>query len=181
MKVLSDAQTSQPLVDMLLLLKWDVETVHQHQLSDEKDDWKIVAYARGIDRVFLTFDRLRHTSGVQVAREIRENGGKAIIVAGGPDQPIERAIGKLLFHQADWFPFLTNQDGRVFISDINQSCRMVSREQLHAEVRQIGMMPFVPYLEKRAKEKSARHLPRPRAATPPEESQLELEGTETSD
>jgi hypothetical protein len=38
-------------------------------------------------------------------------------VGGGPDQPPERAIGWLLFHYPEWYPFLEQQEGRVHISD----------------------------------------------------------------
>ena len=129
---------------MLRNLGWEVETVREHNWENEKHDYVLVARARELGRVFLTFDRLRKTSGIEVAREIHENGGRVIVVAGGPDQPIERAVGRLLFHHPEWFPFLRESEGWVYISDLKHNCQLRLRSSLHAEVRRTVPKPLEP-------------------------------------
>jgi len=112
-KFLTDAQTSVILVRLLRKLGWDVETVYEHGIDKEPDDSRLVGWAHAHERVFVTFDLLRNESGERVARQIRDVGGKVITVFGGPDQPVERALGRLLFHQPEWEPFLEKNDGRA--------------------------------------------------------------------
>ena len=80
LKFLTDAQANLEFVEMLRKLEWDVDTVYDHDLGNEKSDARLIAFAHSIDRVFITFDKLRRDVGFEVAREIQENGGKVISI-----------------------------------------------------------------------------------------------------
>ena len=117
MNLLTDSQVPQPFTVLLRAvgteLGWKVDTVYQHHIQHEKKDARIVAWGHANDFVIVTLDDLKAESGAEVAREIRDRGGRVIVISGGPQQPIERAVGKLLFHMEVWLPFLESGDGRV--------------------------------------------------------------------
>jgi len=175
MKLLTDSQTSALFVDALRKLGWEIETVYQHGLEREKDDARLVAWARTFDFVFLTFDNLRGEQGARVAREIRERRGKVISIWGGPNQSIERALGRLLFHYPDWFPFLERYDGRVDITDLRNLCKMLPRSKLRGSFRQTGERQFEDYIEKRTRPRATEARPRRRRRpTPREQSHMDI-------
>ncbi|MCH7577096.1 MAG: DUF5615 family PIN-like protein [Chloroflexi bacterium] len=163
MKFLTDTQTSALFVKMLRDLGWDVETVYEHGIAQEKDDGVLVAFARTFDLVFVTFDLLQKEPGARVNREIRERGGKVITIFGGPDQPPERALGRLLFAHPDWYPFLEKHDGRVDIRDLKNP-KLLSRSKLRGGVRGTGEKQFNEYVDKReaAKKQPIRRRRRPK-------------------
>ncbi len=148
MKFLTDSQTSQLFVNLLLKLDWDVETVYQHKIHDDPEDFRVFAYARSLGRTFITFDDLRGESGIKVLRELRDRGGRLLQVRGGPSQP-ERALGRVYFHYPEWHPWLNDHEGRVIISDTRHSCRMMPRSRVRAVLRKIDADPFETYLESR--------------------------------
>jgi hypothetical protein len=149
LKFLTDTQTNAVVVDMLRKLGWDVETVYQHKREAVKDDADHVAYARSIERVFATFDKLRGTVGYQVAEEIKKNGGKVLAVGGGPEQLPERAVGRMLFHYPDWHPFLERNDGKADIRDLKHDCKLTRRLDMVATVEVSPQPNFDPYLQER--------------------------------
>ena len=111
MRLLTDSNTSQRFVEILQKLGWDIQTAYEAGLAGKNVDVPYITHARKEQRIFLTFDDLRAEHGVQVAQELRLNGGKVIRVAGGPGQDDYRALGKLLFHYPEWQPFLDTQSG----------------------------------------------------------------------
>lgn len=159
MKFLTDAQVNFLIVQMLRAIGWVVETVYEHGLDREKDDARLVAWAREHGFVFLSFDEFRGQTRVSVAEELRERGGRVITVGGGPDQPPERALGRLLFHYPEWFPFLQANEGRVHISDTKHNCRTYPRDAVTAEIHVSREPQFQAYLDRR---EAARQTPRPR-------------------
>lgn len=150
---------------MLRKLDWDVETVYQHGMGNEKSDAKLVSYAHSIGRVFVTFDKLRRDTGFEVAREMIENGGRIISIGGGPQQLPVRALGKLLFFSPEWQPFLSKNDGRAFIRDIKHDCQLVRASEMRTS-REVSDQPnFETYLQNREAARKAppkRRLPRKR-------------------
>jgi hypothetical protein len=148
-KFLTDVQARISFVWTLRQLGHEVTTAHEQNLDQEKDDSKLVARAHVLGAVFLTFDDLRAQSGMRVAREIAVNGGRAIRIGGGPDQPDERALGRLLFHWPEWYPKLKRNDGLVEISDIKQSIRWYPRGRIRMRVRPIDQPAFDEYLRER--------------------------------
>jgi hypothetical protein len=149
LKFLTDAQTNFKLVGILRKLEWDVETVYEHKLGTEKNDANILAYAHSIGRVFLTFDKLRKDVWIEITAELVTNGGKLIVIGGGPEQPPERAVGKLLFFQEVWLPFLEGEDGRARIRDIKQTCTLTRASEMRTS-KEISRVPnFDEYLRRR--------------------------------
>lgn len=124
MRFFTDSMTSRRVVEMLRQLGADVLTVYEHGTATEKDDFKHVRTARDLGRIFITHDKLRAQSGVDVARELTEYGGKLIHISRGPEQSPYRTVGKLWFHQPTWEPFLLEHDGLVDIGDLkaNPKC-----------------------------------------------------------
>ena len=166
LKFLTDAQANFEFVRMLRLLEWDVETVYDRGLGTEKSDAKLVAFAHASGRVFITFDKLRRDVGFEVAREIQQHGGKVISIGGGPEQPPERAVGKLLFFQSIWLPFLQEHDGRAWIRDIKHDCLLTLAADMRTS-REVSKQPnFAPYLRER--ETARKRPPKPRPADSPD-------------
>lgn len=96
---------------MLRKLGWDVETAYQARLAVKTLDVNLLIYARGHDRIYVTFDDLAGEEGERVGRELRKNGGNIIQIHGGADQDKYRIVGKLLFHYPEWYPFQVKCDG----------------------------------------------------------------------
>lgn len=140
---------------MLRGIGWDIATVQQHNLESVDDDAILVAAARKMNRVLLSFDYMKGMQRVSVADELRNNGGRLIRVGGGPDKPAERSVGKLLFHYETWYPWLEVNEGRVEIADIKQRCSMIHRAEIRAGVRQVDTPPFDPYLEAKKERRKA--------------------------
>jgi hypothetical protein len=172
-KVLTDAQTSSIFVDMLRGLGWDVETVHQHGLSNEKHDERLVAFARRRGCIFISFDKFGAAVAVDVAKEIYEHGGKVIRIGGGPQQPPTRALGRLLFHMDEWQPFLEQNDGLVILSDLKNPCKKHARAEIRDIIRRSDQPLFDEYLRS-LEERRNRPRPRRRRATRPGQSDLPL-------
>ena len=146
MKFLTDAQFPQPLVDLLRRVGWDVRTVYEEETEGEADDSRHIIYARSLERVFMTFDLLRGQSGARVAAELILRGGKVIQIRNGPQQPLMRALGRLLFHYPEWQPFLAKTDGVALVSDIRNPCRMYTPRQYSQSIRNIDRPHFDEYL-----------------------------------
>ena len=158
---------------MLRLLEWHVETVYDHGWETEPIDARLLAKARNHGFTLVTFDKFRGQSGAEIAGEMRERGGKLIRIGGGPEQPPARSVGKLLFHQDKWEPFLQKEDGRVNIGDIKEdSCQLLSRAKLIANFGVRRQRQFEKYLE--GKEEKRRQPPkrRPRKKIPEEQANL---------
>jgi hypothetical protein len=172
---LTDAQTNLRVVEMLRALAWHVETVYEHGLGAEPADERLVAWARELGFVFLTFDYFRGTTRPRVMAELREQGGKVLQVLGGPEQLPERAVGRLLFHYQDWFPHLDTQDGLAVISDIRHNCKFFPAAELHAEARVEPERQFEGYLQQRQEAKSRPMKPRARRRTAQGQTDLPLE------
>ena len=134
----------------MLLLGWDVETAWQAKLDGKINDVKWVKYARKKDRIAITFDEFKASQGVKIAHEWRLHGGKIIRVSGGPQQDRFRAVGKLLFHYPDWYPFLLDSEGISIIADVRkQSCHNYTPEEYHQKIDSTDSEQFTKYLEKR--------------------------------
>jgi hypothetical protein len=146
-KFLTDSQTKFRVVEMLRGLEWDVATVYQFQLDQVDDDSIIVKEARALNRVLVSFDYMVGTQKASVSRELREGGGRLIRIGGGPDQPAERSVGKLLFHYETWFPWLDENEGKVEIADLKQKCVLIPRDQIRVIVQRVDAPQFDPYLD----------------------------------
>ena len=147
MKFLTDAQFPQPLVELLRKLDWDVRTTFEEGMEDEADDSRLIIHSRDLGRVFLTFDLLRGQSGARVAAELILRGGKVIQIRNGPEQPLMKALGRLLFHYPEWQPFLTKGDGVAVISDIRNPCKLYTPQEYSQTIHDTSRPHFDEYLD----------------------------------
>ncbi len=166
MKFLTDSQTRISFVWMLRQIGHEVRTALEEGLQQEVDA-KLVARANLLGAIFLTFDDLRGQSGMEVAQEIAVNGGKVIRIGGGPDQPDEKALGRLLFHWPEWYRRLDKRDGLVEISDIKQNIKWYPRGHIRMRIRPVHRPAFDEYLKERkeARKKPLKRQRRPRTGT----------------
>jgi len=151
-----------------------VESVRDYGLEREKDDASLVAWARMYGFVFLTFDELRGEQGHRVNYEIRQYGGKVVHVGGGPQQPPERAVGRILYHWPEWFEFLAAQDGRADLHDVKNPCKLSPRSSLRETVVDTGARHFDEYLQRIEEAKSRPLKPRRRKRPDPRQKGLYL-------
>jgi hypothetical protein len=163
LKFLTDAQVNLKLVEILRKLEWDVETVYQHNMGTEKSDANILAFAHSIGRVLISFDKFKKDVGYEIAAELVLNGGRIIFIGGGPEQPVERAVGKLLFFQDVWLPFLEKNDGRARIRDIKQDCQLARASEIRASIEMSNRSNFDAYLRKREAARKGPVKRRPRS------------------
>lgn len=171
MKFLTDAQFPEPLVDLLRKVGWDVRTVYEEGTEGEADDSRHIIRSRSLARVFLTFDTFRAESGARVAAELVLRGGKVIQIRGGPQQPLMKALGRLLFHYPEWHPFLAREDGVAVVSDIRHPCRLYTPADYSQTIRKLDRPHFDQYL--RYWEEKGIMPPRRRSRkSPPQQSQM---------
>jgi len=171
--VYTDASANARVIDLLLQLGWDVETAQQAGLTGKIDDVVWIRYAKKHGRIAITFDELKGQQGEKVSRELRQRGGNVLRVQGGPEQNKYRAVGKLLFHYPEWYPFLSASDGVSVISDVRrQSCRSYTPEQYHQHCHPVDAEQFTEYLKSRRQRKPYR--PRKRKTKPPDAAQEPL-------
>jgi hypothetical protein len=147
-KFLTDSQTLAPFSDDLVSIGWDVRTVYEEGVSEEKLDAVLVGYARALDRVFVSFDQLTGASGAQVAAEMSMRGGKVIQIRKGPEQPLYRALGRLLFNHPDWYPFLTAGDGMVTVHDNRQAPGLQTPAEYSQSITQTYRHHFAEYQQR---------------------------------
>ena len=167
LKFLTDAQTPKPFSDNLVKLGWDVRTVQEEGVSEEKTDAVLVGHARQLGRVFVTFDELTRASGAQVAAEMGMRGGKVIQVRKGPQQHLYRALGRLLFNYPDWYPFLEAGDGIVTIHDIRQAPGLQTPAEYSQSVTQTYRHHFTEYQQRWRTRQQAPRKKRIRKKRPP--------------
>ena len=146
MKFLTDAQFPQPLVELLRRVGWDVRTTYEEGTEGEADDSRHIIHARDLGRVFLTFDQLRGQSGARVAAELILRGGKVVQIRNGPEQPLMKALGRLLFHYPEWQPFLVKRDGVAVVSDIRNHCKLYTPHGYSQTIRDLNRPHFDEYL-----------------------------------
>ena len=103
-------------------------------------------HARDLGRVFLTFDQLRGQSGARVAAELILRGGKVVQIRNGPEQPLMKALGRLLFHYPEWQPFLVKRDGVAVVSDIRNHCKLYTPHGYSQTIRDLNRPHFDEYL-----------------------------------
>ena len=137
-----------PFVGYLEGIGWDVRTVYQENKADEKVDAFLVAQARELDRIFLGFDRFKGISGAQVAAELTMRDGKVVQISRGPEQPLLRALGKLLFHHPEWEPFLKKNDGIVTLHDVNRAPKLLTPREYSQVISQTNLVHFHEYKQK---------------------------------
>lgn len=171
MKFLTDAQFPQPLVELLRKLDWDIRTVYEEGMGDEADDSRLIVHSRSLERVFLTFDLLRGESGARVAAELVLHGGKVIQIPQGPDQPLLRALGRLLFHQPEWQRFFASEDGVAVLSDVRNPCKLYTPQEYSQTIHRIARPHFDEYMQ-HWEEKRTLPPSRRRRSSPPEQSTL---------
>jgi len=170
-RIYTDASVSLRVVDILIRLEWDIETAQQAGLTGKIDDVEWIIYAREHGRIAITFDKLKADQGARVAHELRKNGGHVIRIQGGPEQDKYRAVGKLLFHYPEWYPFLTSSNGMSIIGDVRTaSCRNYTPEEYQQKFYPTDAKQFTEYLKKR---KDRPYKPRPhKKKIAPEQQQL---------
>ena len=145
-----DASVYAPVTDILLRLEWDVETAEQAKLTGKIDDTKWIIHARKEKRIAVTFDELKGEQGAKVSRELRKRGGSIIRINGAWNE--FRAIGKLLYHYPDWYPFLKTNNGISVISSIESvGFKNYTPEEYHLHYHKIDAELFTQYLNKRKK------------------------------
>jgi hypothetical protein len=91
------------------------------ELEWQNDDVELLKWARRNKRILLGFDLYKGQTGPRLDDELRRRGGRVITIAGGPQQPTSRALGKLLFHQETWEPFFEAGHGKVRIETVSTS------------------------------------------------------------
>ena len=146
MKFLTDAQFPQPLVELLRKVDWDVRTAYEEGTEGEADDSRHIIHSRNLGRVFLTFDTFRAESGARVAAELILRGGKIVQIRGGPEQPLIKALGRLLFHHPEWQPFLAREDGVAVVSDIRNHCKLYTPHEYAQTIRKLDRPHFDEYV-----------------------------------
>lgn len=85
----------------------------------ETDDVELLKWARRHRRILIGFDLYKGLTGPRMDNELHRRGGRLITIAGGPDQPVSRILGKLLFHQETWEPFFSAGYGKVRIETVS--------------------------------------------------------------
>ena len=171
MRLLTDAQVPYPLVELLRKIDWDVRTAYEEGTEGEADDSRHIIHSRNLGRVFLTFDTFRAESGARVAAELLLRGGRVVQIRGGPDQPLMRALGRFLFHEPEWQPFLARRDGVAVVSDIRNNCKLYTPHEYSQTIRTLDRPHFDEYL--RYWEEKGISLPRRRPRKPPaQQSQM---------
>ena len=95
----------------------------------------------------LPLDLLRGQSGARVAAELILRGGKVIQIRNGPEQPLMKALGRLLFHYPEWQPFLTKGDGVAVISDIRNPCKLYTPQEYSQTIHDTSRPHFDEYLD----------------------------------
>ncbi len=174
MKFLTDANARQSFADMLRLLGHHVTTARDQGLHKEKEDARLVAWARTFNHVLITFDYLRGESALQVAQEIKLNGGRVIRIGGGPEQEPERALGKLLFHWHDWQAYFAQEDGLVEIGDIRHQLRWHPRSRIEMRIRPVDRAAFDEYVARREESKKRPLKRSRRRRTHPQQQQFDI-------
>lgn len=124
-----------------------MRTVYDEGVHQEKVDAILIGYARGLNRIFLSYDELKAQSGAEVAAELTLRGGKVIQIRGGPEQPTLRALGRLLFHHADWYSFLENNDGIAIISDIKRDPKLLTPDKYSQTFGRTNRVHFIDYMQ----------------------------------
>ena len=94
----------------------------------------------------MTFDLLRGQSGARVAAELILRGGKVVQIRNGPEQPLMKAVGRLLFHHPEWQPFLAKSDGVAVVSDIRNDCKLYTPHKYSQTIQNIARPHFDEYL-----------------------------------
>jgi len=123
-RFLTDAQPVPEFVQKLRALDFDVIDKREVlELQWENDDVQLLRWARRHQRILLGMDMYARTTGLRMNEEIRERNGRVLSIAGGPQQPVHRALGKLLFYQERWAPFFAEGHGRVTITTVGSSER----------------------------------------------------------
>lgn len=132
---------------MLQKLGWDIETANEAGLAGKINDTKWVVHSRQQKRIAITFDELKAKQGEQVSRELRRHGGKIVRINHASNE--YHAIGKILYHFKDWYPFLTEYDGVCVISDTGpQGFKKYNPEEYHQHYHPNDAQLFTAYLEK---------------------------------
>ena len=113
-------------------LGFDLRSFHEvPELGGVRDDVLILKWARAHRRTLLSVDLFRKDTGKRMRDEVSRRGGRVIKVGGGPEQPMTRFLGKLLFQQEYWEPFLLEGHGWVHVkSGGSGQCEMTRREDL---------------------------------------------------
>ena len=146
--MLTDTHTSERVVELLRQLGWDIKTAYQAGLAGKLLDTNLLIYARGENRIYLTFDELRGEAGVIIGQELRKHGGNMILIHGGGEQDKYRIVGKILFHYPDWYKFQIKNDGVTIISDIKANCRNYTPAEWHHKINSLDAEQFTAYLKK---------------------------------
>ena len=87
--------------DPLLTLDWQIQSVHDFRRSN-KSDVEHLKFARSNGWILLTMDLLRGETGKLIGHELRSQGGQILIVSGGPEQDVYRALAKRLYLREEW-------------------------------------------------------------------------------
>jgi hypothetical protein len=131
LKFLVDAQAARTFVSQLRALGYDVAWVAEMPELRSADDATVLTAARAEGRVLLSFDLFRGQTRRRVYEELVTNGGKIVTIAGGPEQPSSRSVGKLLYHSERIESLLGASDGRIHIGDLRpDSLKWQSRDEI---------------------------------------------------
>lgn len=115
---------------MLAALGWDIQTAQDVGLTGKIDDVEWVIHSRKVNRIAITFDELKAEQGVIISRELRRRGGKIVRVNGRLND--YKAIGKILYHFLEWYPFLIENDGVAVLGETKpQGCTCYTPEEYH--------------------------------------------------
>jgi hypothetical protein len=147
-KFLTDSNVRFSLVELLRKLDHQVALADEQGFMGDKEDWRLVSWVRIHNHVLLTHDEFRGDSGLQVAQELRMNGGRVIYIAGGPEQEPERALGKLYFHWHEWQDYFKQEDGIVHLQDTRRPLLWFPRSQLQPFLRPMHVPIFEAYVER---------------------------------
>lgn len=121
MKFLADEGFPRNATVMLRKLGWHIREVttipHLRGCDDVKD---VLLHAKRAQRILLSSDMFQdRATRVAMWKNVSETKrGRVISVSGGPQKTPTQIVGKLLFHQDQWEPFLSDGHGIVQIGDL---------------------------------------------------------------
>lgn len=133
LKFLVDAQATRTFVSQLRALGYDVAWVAEEPELRSADDVTVLDAATREGRVLVSFDLFRGQTRRRIYEALATSGGKIVTIAGGPEQPVSRSVGKLLYHSERIESLFTASDGRVHIGDLRpDSLKWQTRDEIAA-------------------------------------------------
>ena len=102
--------------DPQLTLNWEIRSVHEFRRSNQPDGEQL-RFARDNGWILLTMDRLRGVTGKLIGNELRSRGGRILVISGGPEQDVYRALAKLFYRREEWSELFETDVAVILLGD----------------------------------------------------------------